>query len=48
MLGHLFSILIVNILAQELLLIVDTMIMHPRHVWHSANLDLEQKIFLMG
>lgn len=48
MLGHLLSILWVNILAQEPLLIVRTMIIHPRHVWHLANLDLVWKIFFMG
>lgn len=48
MLGHLLSILWVNILAQEPLLIVRTMIIHSRHVWHSDNLDLAWKIFFMG
>jgi len=48
MLGHLLSILWVNILAQEPLLIVRAMIIHPRHVWHLANLDLVWKIFFMG
>lgn len=48
MLGHLLSILRVNILAQEPLLIVHTMITNPRHVWHSADLDFVWKIFFMG
>lgn len=46
--GHLLWILWVSSLAQEPLLIANTMIIHLRHVWHSVTLDVVREIFFTG